>query len=135
MLSLSPPDATVHFTSLSSSSQIALSRAFAPAPNPTVPTATAKPHTQDVLSLIKELNIPMERVCLLDPRAEKEIEPEDGEVFDMFLFGGILGVSSPSFLRLWLASVCDHQRADSVPFHNHLFAFLSCITPTQPALS
>jgi ribosome biogenesis SPOUT family RNA methylase Rps3 len=32
-----------------------------------------------------------ERVCLLDPKAEKELEPVDGELFDAFLFGGILG--------------------------------------------
>jgi ribosome biogenesis SPOUT family RNA methylase Rps3 len=31
------------------------------------------------------------RVCLLDPSATKELSPEDGEVFDVFLFGGILG--------------------------------------------
>jgi ribosome biogenesis SPOUT family RNA methylase Rps3 len=31
------------------------------------------------------------RVCLLDPAATKELSPEDGEVFDVFLFGGILG--------------------------------------------
>jgi ribosome biogenesis SPOUT family RNA methylase Rps3 len=31
------------------------------------------------------------RVCLLDPAATKELSPEDGETFDVFLFGGILG--------------------------------------------
>lgn len=31
------------------------------------------------------------RVCLLDPSATKELSPEDGEVFDTYLFGGILG--------------------------------------------
>ena|ERR1700709_1498957 len=31
------------------------------------------------------------RVCLLDPSASKELSPEDGEIFDVFLFGGILG--------------------------------------------
>lgn len=31
------------------------------------------------------------RVCLLDPSATKELSPEDGETFDVFLFGGILG--------------------------------------------
>lgn len=97
MLSLSPPDATVHFTSLSHSSQAALAKAFAPNTDPSAaPTATARPHTADVLTLIKELNIPLERVCLLDPRAEQEISPEDGEAFDMFLFGGILGEFIPS---------------------------------------
>ena len=31
-------------------------------------------------------------VCLLDPRAEIELSPEDGEKFGGFLFGGILGM-------------------------------------------
>ena len=31
------------------------------------------------------------RVCLLDPSASKDLAPEDGAVFDVFLFGGILG--------------------------------------------
>jgi len=39
------------------------------------------------------------RVCLLDPSASKELSPEDGDVFDVFLFGGILGVhASPTLL-------------------------------------
>ena len=32
------------------------------------------------------------RVCLLDPQAKKELSPEDGDVFEGFLFGGILGM-------------------------------------------
>jgi hypothetical protein len=34
------------------------------------------------------------RVCLLDPSATKELSPQDGEIFDVFLFGGILGKTS-----------------------------------------
>jgi ribosome biogenesis SPOUT family RNA methylase Rps3 len=33
------------------------------------------------------------RVCLLDPAASKDLSPEDGTSFDVFLFGGILGMS------------------------------------------
>jgi ribosome biogenesis SPOUT family RNA methylase Rps3 len=36
-----------------------------------------------------------ERVCLMDPKAERELSPEDGELFDAFLFGGILGELQP----------------------------------------
>ena len=36
------------------------------------------------------------RVCLLDPSATKELSPEDGETFDVFLFGGILGMRHPT---------------------------------------
>jgi ribosome biogenesis SPOUT family RNA methylase Rps3 len=35
------------------------------------------------------------RVCLLDPAAASDLSPEDGDKFDAFLFGGILG----AFLR------------------------------------
>jgi ribosome biogenesis SPOUT family RNA methylase Rps3 len=31
------------------------------------------------------------RVCLLDPAAASDLSPEDGDKFDVFLFGGILG--------------------------------------------
>ncbi|OJJ49534.1 hypothetical protein ASPZODRAFT_128012 [Penicilliopsis zonata CBS 506.65] len=36
-----------------------------------------------------------ERVCLLDPAAKTELSPADGNVFDVFLFGGILGDDPP----------------------------------------
>ncbi|KAE9378017.1 DUF431-domain-containing protein [Stipitochalara longipes BDJ] len=35
------------------------------------------------------------RVCLLDPSATKELSPDDGDIFDVFLFGGILGDDPP----------------------------------------
>ncbi len=35
------------------------------------------------------------RVCLLDPAAAQELSPADGELFDVFLFGGILGDDPP----------------------------------------
>lgn len=40
------------------------------------------------------------RVCLLDPSASKELSPEDGETFEVFLFGGILGMSSSKLSHL-----------------------------------
>ncbi len=53
------------------------------------------------------------RVCLLDPQAERELSPEDGDVFEGFLFGGILGTgllpsSSHCFifhLSIWRAQI------------------------------
>lgn len=35
------------------------------------------------------------RVCLLDPAAAKDLSPEDADIFDVFLFGGILGDDPP----------------------------------------
>lgn len=33
------------------------------------------------------------KVCLLDPAAQQELSPADGDRFDVFLFGGILGMA------------------------------------------
>ncbi len=35
-----------------------------------------------------------EKICLLDPGAQQELSPSDAQVFDVFLFGGILGKSA-----------------------------------------
>ncbi|KAL2758116.1 hypothetical protein ACRALDRAFT_1047967 [Sodiomyces alcalophilus JCM 7366] len=35
------------------------------------------------------------RVCLLDPAASRDLSPDDGDKFDVFLFGGILGDEPP----------------------------------------
>lgn len=41
-----------------------------------------------MLQLMDRSNVPLGRVCLLDPKAEQELAPEDGEGnFDWFLFG------------------------------------------------
>jgi ribosome biogenesis SPOUT family RNA methylase Rps3 len=37
-----------------------------------------------------------ETVCLLDPAAKQELSPDDGQKFSVFLFGGILGISTRS---------------------------------------
>ncbi|KAL9609904.1 MAG: hypothetical protein Q9167_005349 [Letrouitia subvulpina] len=34
-----------------------------------------------------------ERVCLLDPKAQHELTPADAAKFDVFVFGGILGMN------------------------------------------
>jgi ribosome biogenesis SPOUT family RNA methylase Rps3 len=53
------------------------------------------------------------RVCLLDPSATKELSPEDGDVFDVFLFGGILGESSALHARILPQSDIDRGRSAS----------------------
>jgi len=52
----------------------------------TVPGFTAE--TRSVETIFAERK---HQVCLLDPSATKELDPKDGDVFDIFLFGGILG--------------------------------------------
>ena len=36
-----------------------------------------------------------QRVCLLDPKSSQDLNPADGDSFDAFLFGGILGDDPP----------------------------------------
>lgn len=54
------------------------------------------------------------RVCLLDPAAKKELAPEDGDNFDVFLFGGILGMQQsppvPFYLSLRNSSLTFPRR-------------------------
>ena len=68
-----------------------------------VPTSLQLPES---LKNVSELNVEhrgieeiyadkKDRVCLLDPAATKELSPEDGDNFDIFLFGGILGDDPP----------------------------------------
>ncbi|KAI8065132.1 SAM-dependent RNA methyltransferase [Gongronella butleri] len=49
-------------------------------------------HQEDVMHLP---GVDPSKVCLLDPAGEKELSPEDGDQFEYFLFGGILGDHPP----------------------------------------
>lgn len=40
------------------------------------------------------------RICLLDPAAKQELQPSDANEFDVFLFGGILGMSTRTNLHV-----------------------------------
>ena len=91
MLNLIGPSSQLHFTSLSSSSIPPLQKYL----EETTPSSSSKAHlhTEPILTLVEKLGSTSARVCLLDPRAPKELAPEDGETFDIFLYGGILGAS------------------------------------------
>ncbi|KAF9477664.1 DUF431-domain-containing protein [Pholiota conissans] len=95
MRMLAGPDAHVRFTSLSQSSCDFINAAFGA-------TSTDKSlsefscYREGIMDLIKQAGVPLEKVCLLDPKAEKELAPEDGDgQFEWFLFGGILGDDPP----------------------------------------
>ena len=45
-------------------------------------------NAEDIFAAVKD------NVCLLDPSASKELSPEDGDKFNIYLFGGILGTLS-----------------------------------------
>lgn len=87
MRALAGPDSQVHFTHLSKSSSESLTQKFTTTTS--TRAADAFCHEKGVLELITErLGGCLDKVCLLDPKAEKELSPEDGEgCFEWFLFG------------------------------------------------
>lgn len=105
MRTLAGPGAHIHFTSLSKPSAASLSKEFQAAKD-SESFAETQCHQQGVLDLMKSHGIPLDRVCLLDPKAERPLSPEDGDgAFDWFLFGvRILSPpSSPPILEAHLA--------------------------------
>ncbi|KAF8257300.1 DUF431-domain-containing protein [Lactarius quietus] len=97
MCTLAGPDADVAFTHLSSAAATALSTAL---PSPSAPTDASGParaacHEEGVLALMQARGIPLESVCLLDPKARWVLSPSDSYNFAWFLFGGILGDDPP----------------------------------------
>ncbi|RPD61719.1 DUF431-domain-containing protein [Lentinus tigrinus ALCF2SS1-7] len=94
MRSLAGPGVTVHFTHLSPGSCSTLSSLFSQDAAPS--RADAFAHQKSVMQLMEEKGVSLDKVCLLDPKAEKELAPEDGDGrFEWFLFGGILGDDPP----------------------------------------
>ncbi|TFK86728.1 DUF431-domain-containing protein [Polyporus arcularius HHB13444] len=94
MRSFAGPGATVHFTHLSPASCTTLSSLFSQDADRS--RAEAFAHQKSVMQLMEEKGISLDKVCLLDPKAEKELAPEDGDGrFEWFLFGGILGDDPP----------------------------------------
>ncbi|KAJ6465057.1 SAM-dependent RNA methyltransferase [Mycena vitilis] len=96
MRSLAGSTATVHFTHLSKASRNSLSSVFLPASG----LVDASCHQDGVLDLIRqqlgEGSSSLQKVCLLDPKAELPLSPEDGDGrFEWFLLGGILGDDPP----------------------------------------
>ncbi|KAJ7825853.1 SAM-dependent RNA methyltransferase [Mycena olivaceomarginata] len=91
MRMLAGPAAKIHFTSLSKASRDSLSTVFGSEAG----LANASCHQEGVLELLKA-QTSLEKVCLLDPKAELALSPEDGDGrFEWFLFGGILGDDPP----------------------------------------
>ena len=88
MRTLAGSDAKVHFTHLSSSSSKVLSAVLNDNDvGPGAARAWASAYQIDVMALMNKNDIPKGRVCLLDPKAETALSPEDGGSFDWFLFG------------------------------------------------
>lgn len=83
MVAIAGSSSSVLFTHLSTSSQKALDSTLG-----TVQGGSKfEVHTASVLEVMKQQGVNLDKVCLLDPKAEKELSPEDGEAFEWFLFG------------------------------------------------
>ncbi|KAF8337038.1 DUF431-domain-containing protein [Cantharellus anzutake] len=101
ILTLAGAGSTVYFTNLSTNSSCFLRESLGAVPGSIAPGGTAnevtslEATTTSILDLMRQRDIPIERVCLLDPKATQELSPEDGGAFDYFLFGGILGDDPP----------------------------------------
>ncbi|KAF9225006.1 DUF431-domain-containing protein [Gyrodon lividus] len=93
MITLAGPAAQVQFTHLSQNSCDSLRKKL-PAIGGGVAASFAV-YTQSILDLLEGQHVPLAKVCLLDPKAESQLEPGDGLEFDWFLFGGILGDDPP----------------------------------------
>lgn len=102
MRTLAGPGSSVHFTNLSTSSCTYITDNYKNHDTDSVASndATSACHTTGVLDMLKTnaLGEPVDikQVCLLDPKADQELSPEDGDGrFKCFLFGGILGDEPP----------------------------------------
>jgi ribosome biogenesis SPOUT family RNA methylase Rps3 len=89
MLNLASSSSTVIFAHLSKSSCEALSDALNQS-GANERRAKFEVHTKGVVELMREREVDLEHVCLLDPKAGRELAPQDGEgEFRWFLFGVI----------------------------------------------
>ncbi|KAF8452742.1 SAM-dependent RNA methyltransferase [Boletus edulis BED1] len=92
MKMLAGASARVLFTNLSQRSCASLREKLASLSGP---VASHGVYTQSILEMLKNQEISLSQVCLLDPKAERKLEPEDGLEFEWFIFGGILGDDPP----------------------------------------
>jgi ribosome biogenesis SPOUT family RNA methylase Rps3 len=84
MKTLAGPGSEVHFTHLSQACSDSLLKSLGQGPTG-AQAAEAFCHSKGVLDLIKDIGVPLDQVCLLDPKAEHELSPEDA--YANFLFG------------------------------------------------
>lgn len=87
MRRLAGPDSEVHFTHLSQACSNALLESFGESSAGTRASEIADVFftTKGVLDLIKAIGVSLDEVCLLDPKAERELSPDDA--YTSFLFG------------------------------------------------
>ncbi|SCV72143.1 BQ2448_4837 [Microbotryum intermedium] len=91
MLHLASPSQVI-FSSLSSQSVLSLDQLLK---SRGASKASYRAEARNILELMQVEGIALNKVCLLDPKAEKVVSIEDREEFEWFLFGGILGDDPP----------------------------------------
>lgn len=74
----------VHFTNLSQACSNSLLKTFGAA-STTAAIADVFCTTKGILNLIQAIGVPLDQVCLLDPKADRELSPDDP--YTQFLFG------------------------------------------------
>ncbi|CAG7851915.1 Protein arginine N-methyltransferase SFM1 {ECO:0000305/PubMed:22650761} {ECO:0000269/PubMed:22650761}; AltName: Full=SPOUT family methyltransferase 1 {ECO:0000303/PubMed:22650761} [Serendipita indica DSM 11827] len=97
LLSRVPPSRSLAWTTTTSTADVAPTPRSQPRVGSPWDAKVVRSHIRgdehSILEYMKLQGVPMNRVCLLDPRGSKELSPEDGSEFEWFLFGGILGMS------------------------------------------
>ena len=97
MLDLAGAGSTVRFTNVSAASAAALQKSLGATAGQNAKAGLGA-HTEGVLRKMEEHGVPLEKVCLLDPKAEKGLSPEDGDGrFEWFLFGVSLASLVPTY--------------------------------------
>jgi len=92
MLNLAGPSSTVIFAHLSKSSCQALNDTLHES-GPSEQQAKFEVHEKGVMELMHEREVDLKNVCLLDPKAHRELAPQDGDgEVRWFLFGVILSI-------------------------------------------
>ncbi|KAG1740530.1 uncharacterized protein EDB91DRAFT_1132993 [Suillus paluster] len=89
MIMLAGINGRVEFTHLSHNSGLSLDARLS---SINEPAASHEVHTKSVLELLEQKYISITRVCLLDPKAQTALAPEDGNIFDLFLVWGEISI-------------------------------------------
>jgi len=95
MRTLAGHGSEVHFTHLSQACGDSLLKSFGQV-SADPQAAEALCHTMGVLDLINDVGLSLDQVCLLDPKAEHELSPDDAYTNFLFGVGGSPVDSSPS---------------------------------------
>lgn len=95
MVKLAGPSASVQFTHLSQNAGYSLRSKLSSLGGVQDKDQHARyeVHTASILDLLQKRSVPLEKVCLLDPKAERVLDPGDKDEFGWFLFG-VCGIIS-----------------------------------------